>query len=69
MKGAFVETYKIVTGFNELEHVSMAKEARAMAYSFKIRHRTFKTEMKIHFFTQRMGKLEFSTPGETLSLS
>ena len=65
MRGNLIETYKIVKGLDTLEAGNMFPmlgESRTRGHSLRIRGKPFRTEMRKHFFSQRVVSLWNSLP-------
>ena len=69
MRGDLIETYKILTGLDRVDAgriFPMVGESRTRGHSLRIRGRSFRTEMRIHFFTLRVVGLWNSLPQEVV---
>ena len=65
MRGDLIETYKILKGIDRVDAERLfppAGVSRTRGHSLRIRGRSFKTEMRRNFFTQRVVNLWNSLP-------
>ena len=69
MRGDLKGTYKILTGLDKVEAgrmFPMVGESRTRGHSLRIRGKPFRTEVRRHFFTQRVVSLWNSLPQEVV---
>ena len=65
MRGDHIETYKILTGLGRIDAgriFPMVGQSRTRGHSLRIQGRPFRTEVRRHFFTQRVMSLWNSLP-------
>ena len=68
-EGDLIETYKILTGPDRIvagRMFPMVGESRTKDHGLRIRGRPFRTEVRRHFFTQRVMSLWNSLPQEVI---
>ena len=69
MRGNLIETYKILTGLERIDAgrmFPMVWESRTRSHNLRIQGRSFRMELRRHFFTQKVVSLWNSLPQEAV---
>ena len=72
LRGDLIETYKILKGLDRLDAgrlFPMLGNSRTRGHSLRIRGKSFRTEMRRSFFTQRVVSLWNSLPQKVVEAS
>ena len=72
LRGDLIETYKILKGLDRLDAgrlFPMLGKSRTRGHSLKIRGKSYRTEMRTFFFTQRVVNLWNSLPQKVVEAS
>ena len=62
LRGDIIETAKILTGLDSERMFPMLGESRTRGHSLRIRGKSFRTEVRRNFFTQREVNIWNSLP-------